>query len=104
MTFDEESRALYDAVAPTYPQEHFEKLLAEIEATGTLKPKDVSDHRTLSQRYDDWHKDFIIPKDELDSVFQFAIKECTCSSCAPADRELYRGICHEQAVGQLQLV
>ncbi len=76
MTFDQESRALYDAVAPTYPEEHFQKLLAEIESTGAFPAKDSADHRTLSQRYDDWHKAFVIPKEKLDTVFQLAIQEC----------------------------
>ncbi len=82
MTFDEQSRALYDAVAPTYPAEHFQKLIDEIEATGALQPKDASDHRTLAQRYADWRKAFIIPKDKLDAVFQLAIKECRARTLA----------------------
>lgn len=76
MTFDQQSRALYDSVAPTYPAEHFQKLIDEIEATGALKPTGADDHRTLAQRYADWRKEFIIPKDKLDTVFQLAIKEC----------------------------
>ena len=82
MTFDEQSLALYDAVAPTYPAAHFQKLIDEIEATGALKPKDDSDHRTLAQRYADWRKAFIIPKDKLDTVFQLAIKECRARKLA----------------------
>jgi len=76
MTFDEQSEALYDSVAPTYSAEHFQELIAKIEATGALKPNDATDHRTLAQRYAEWHKAFIIPKDKLDAVFQLAIKEC----------------------------
>jgi hypothetical protein len=76
MTFDQQSQALYDSVAPTYSAAHFQELIDEIEATGALKPKDASDHRTLAQRYAEWHKGFIIPKDKLDTVFQLAIKEC----------------------------
>ena len=82
MTFDTESRSLYDAVAPTYPEEHFQKLIAEIEATGAFPPNDSSDHRTLSQRYSDWQKKFTIPKDKLDHVFQLAIKECRARTLA----------------------
>ncbi|MEP7072329.1 MAG: hypothetical protein ABI839_08070 [Verrucomicrobiota bacterium] len=76
MKFDQESRALYDAVAPTFSEEYFQKLVDEIEATGAFKPRDASDHRTLSQRYTAWHNAFIIPKEKLDAVFQLAIKEC----------------------------
>ncbi len=82
MTFDEQSRALYDAVAPTYPAEHFQKLIDEIEATGAVKPNGPSDHRTLAERYAAWRKAFIIPKDKLDAVFQLAIKECRARTLA----------------------
>ncbi len=82
MTFDEQSQALYDSVAPTYPAEHFQKLVDEIEATGAFKPTGPHDHRTLAQRYADWHKAFIIPKDKLDTVFQLAIKECRARTLA----------------------
>jgi hypothetical protein len=82
MTFDQESRAFYDAVAPTYPEEHLKTLLAKIEATGAFSLKNSRDHRTLSQRYDDWHKGFIIPKEKLNTVFQLAIKECRARTLA----------------------
>ena len=82
MTFDEQSQALYDSVAPTYPAEHFQKLIDEIEATGALQPKDSSDRRSLARRYADWRKAFIIPKDKLDAVFQLAIKECRVRTLA----------------------
>ncbi len=82
MTFDQQSQALYDSVAPTYPAAHFQKLIDEIEATGELKPTNASDHRTLAQRYADWRKAFIIPKDKLDAVFQLAIKECRARTLA----------------------
>ncbi len=85
MTFDQESRALYDAVAPTYPEVHFQKLIAEIEATGAFPPRDAADHRTLSQRYSDWQKQFTIPKEKLDQVFQLAIKECRARTLAHLD-------------------
>src|SRR6184192_980557 len=31
LKFDDESRALYDAVAPTYPDSHFDAIIAELE-------------------------------------------------------------------------
>src|SRR5450755_85149 len=67
--FDEESRSLYDAVAPTLPESHFQEVLAKLE-------KKVPGSGPLSQRYEQWRKPFIIPKDKLDTVFQLAIKEC----------------------------
>ncbi len=81
-TFDQQSQALYDAVAPKYSTEHFQKLIDEIEATGALKPKDASDHRSLAKRYADWRKAFVIPKDKLDPVFQLAIRECRARTLA----------------------
>jgi hypothetical protein len=69
LSFDAESKALYDAVAPTYPDSHFQKVLDSLEqrfpGTGTL-----------SQRYEAWRRPFAIPKDRLDNVFQTAIKAC----------------------------
>jgi hypothetical protein len=82
MTFDQQSQALYDAVAPTYSTEHFQKLIDEIEATGALKPAGASDHRSLAERYAAWRKAFIVPKDRLDAVFQLAIKECRARTLA----------------------
>ncbi|MGZ5003363.1 MAG: hypothetical protein ACXWBM_09245 [Chthoniobacterales bacterium] len=67
--FDDESRSLYDAVAPTNPESHFEKILAELE-------KKIPGKGLLSQRYEQWRKPFVIPKDKLDAVFQLAIAEC----------------------------
>ena len=69
MKFDEESRALYDAVAPTKSEAHFQKILDQLE-------KKIPGTGPLSQRYEDWRKRFIIPREKLDSVFQLAIKEC----------------------------
>ncbi len=82
MTFDQQSQALYNSVAPTYSTAHFQKLIDRIEDTGALKPEDASDHRTLAQRYAEWHQAFIIPKDKLDTVFQLAIKECRARTLA----------------------
>lgn len=69
MKFDEESRALYDAVAPTFPGSHFQEILKKLE------PKIPGDG-PLPQRYENWRKPFVIPKEKLDTVFQLAIKEC----------------------------
>lgn len=68
-TFDEESRALYDAVAPTHPESHFKAILKELEG---LLPGDG----TVSKRYERFRKNFVIPKEKLDDVFTAAIEEC----------------------------
>lgn len=75
MNFDEESRALYDAVAPTKPASHFQKILDQLEAK-------IPGKGPLSQRYEEWRKDFIIPKEKLDAVFQLAITECRARTLA----------------------
>ena len=69
LTFDEESKALYDAVAPTHGAEHFQAILDQLSA---LLPGDGP----LSDRLDKFREGFIIPRDRLDAVFQAAIAEC----------------------------
>jgi hypothetical protein len=69
LKFDEESQALYDAVAPTFPETHFQEILAELE------PK-LPGEGSLLQRYENWRRAFVIPKEKLDKVFQLAIKAC----------------------------
>jgi hypothetical protein len=69
MTFDEESKALYDAVAPTQNQEYFDQTLKELERA-------LPGMGEVSQRLANFRKAFIIPKEKLDAVFQAAIAEC----------------------------
>ena len=68
LTFDQESKALYDAVAPTYSEEHFLIVLDQLDkllpGSGPLLP-----------RYEAFKKEFIIPPDRLDAVFTAAIQE-----------------------------
>jgi hypothetical protein len=69
MSFDEESEALYDAVAPHHPESYFQAALDEL---GRRLPGDG----TLIERYDAYRQAFIIPKDRLSKVFDRAIAEC----------------------------
>jgi hypothetical protein len=69
LTFDEESKALFDAVAPHYGEDHFKERLARIDSL--VPPGDGS----LAERLERYKKDFIIPKDKLDTVFTAAIGE-----------------------------
>jgi hypothetical protein len=69
MSFDEESKALYDAVAPTYDESHFQKIVDEL---GVLLPGEGS----LTDRLDHFRKGFVIPPDRLGRVFDAAIAEC----------------------------
>ena len=69
LKFDEESQALYDAVAPRFLETHFQEILAKLESK-------LPGEGTLLQRYENWRRAFVIPKDKLDTVFQLAIKAC----------------------------
>src|SRR5438046_8108726 len=69
LKFDEESRALYDAVAPKFSDLHFQEILAKLEAK-------LPGEGPLLQRYKNWRRAFVVPKDKLDMVFRLAIKAC----------------------------
>src|SRR4029078_9946873 len=81
LKFDDESRALYDAVAPTFQDSHFDQIIAQLEKKipGTNRQ---ADSEPLWQRYEQWRKPFMIPKEKLDPVFQAAIKECRARTAA----------------------
>jgi len=68
LTFDQESKALYDAVAPAYSEQQFLDVLNQLDkllpGSGPLLP-----------RYEAFKKEFIIPPDRLDAVFTAAIQE-----------------------------
>ena len=69
LAFDEESRALYDAVAPPHDAAHFQRVLDQLQQ---LLPGDGP----LIERYDRFRRDFVIPGDRLSTVFDLAIAEC----------------------------
>jgi hypothetical protein len=69
LTFDEESKALYDAVAPTLPESHFQDVLAKLE-------KRFPGQDPLVGRYEAYRRAFVIPAARLDAVFQAAIRAC----------------------------
>ena len=69
MNFDEESRALYDAVAPTNTEASFDAALKQLEAK---LPGDGS----LIERYDKFKQAFVIPPARVDRVFKEAIRGC----------------------------
>ena len=75
LKFDDESRALYDAAAPTHGDSHFDQILAQIE-------KHIPGNGPLWKRYEEWRKPFMVPKEKLDVVFQAAIKECRARTLA----------------------
>jgi hypothetical protein len=68
MSFDEESQALYDAVAPSHSEDHFSTILRELDSL-------VPGSGPIPQRYHAFKDAFIIPLDKLDIVFRKAIEE-----------------------------
>lgn len=69
LSFDEESKALYDAVAPAYPESHFQGVLDRLDAR-------FPGSGPLAARYDTWRRAFVIPRGKLDAVFTAAIGAC----------------------------
>ena len=69
LSFDQESSALFDAVAPIKSESEFQVILDEL---AQLLPGEGS----LLDRYEAFRKQFEIPPDRLDAVFQAAITEC----------------------------
>ncbi len=80
LKFDDESRALYDAVAPTFPDSHFDQIIAQLDKK--IPGPSRTGGTPLWQRYENWRKPFVIPKAKLDTVFQLAIKECRARTLA----------------------
>ena len=69
LTFDEESRALYDAVAPTQTEVEFDQVLAQLEAR-------LPGEGPLIDRYDRFKQAFVIPTARVDRVFREAVRAC----------------------------
>ncbi len=68
-TFDEESKALYDAVAPTHSEAELEAIVAEMADL-------VPGQGPLLERFEAYREGFVIPPDKLDAVFSAAIDAC----------------------------
>ncbi|HSP15344.1 MAG TPA: hypothetical protein VLV78_11390 [Thermoanaerobaculia bacterium] len=69
MSFDEESKALYDAVAPHNAESHFQLINAQLE-------RELPGRGPLIDRLESFRREFIIPRDHLDAVFSAAIAAC----------------------------
>jgi hypothetical protein len=69
LTFDDESLALFGSKAPDNDAAHFEAILQEIDA---LLPGEGP----LSTRVETFNNQFVIPLDELPTVFEAAMAEC----------------------------
>ena len=73
MSFDEESKALYDAVAPHHDEATFQATLDNLE--GVLAEAGHTEG-SLAERIAAFKSEFVIPSDQLDTVFQTAIAAC----------------------------
>jgi hypothetical protein len=69
MSFDEESRAVYDAVAPPYDETESREALARLEE---IVP---AGEGSLLDRIEAFRRDFVVPRERLDTVFAAAIGE-----------------------------
>jgi len=69
LSFDEESAALYDAVAPSHPDSYFGETLAKLEQA-------LPGTGSLNDRYAAFREDFVIEPTMLNQVFETAITEC----------------------------
>ena len=67
--FDEESRELYDAVAPRNDEATFQTVIDQVGVR-------IGGQGDLGPRYEAFRRAFVIPTDKLDVVFQAAIAEC----------------------------
>ncbi|MBN2180750.1 MAG: hypothetical protein JW715_02460 [Sedimentisphaerales bacterium] len=68
MPFDEESRILYDVVAPAFEKERFDKILKELDES-------LPGEGNLNKRFENYNRKFLIPKDKLEAFFETAISE-----------------------------
>jgi hypothetical protein len=78
VTFDEESRALYDAVAPLLPEAHYQKILARLEGL-------LPGSGPLVDRYEAFQREFVIPPPRIRTVFNEAIAACRARTLQHVD-------------------
>jgi hypothetical protein len=69
LSFDEESRTLYDAVSPAVNLAELDDVLTGVEAL-------LPGAGTLPERYDRFRQQTVIPPERVDRVFRAAIDEC----------------------------
>ncbi len=73
MSFDEESRALYDATAPVLGADYFQGVIDQLETR--LVDEGFTEGTTL-ERLEAFRSQFIIPPEKVDAVFRAAIDAC----------------------------
>ncbi|NWF49724.1 MAG: hypothetical protein HXY49_04205 [Ignavibacteriaceae bacterium] len=68
-SFDTETKTLYDVTAPSFSDTHFEKIIDELD-------KILPGSGNVSERMELFKKNFVIPGENLERVFNAAINEC----------------------------
>lgn len=68
-SFDDEAKALYDVEPPTFSEDHFKRLVTELDAL-------VPGSESIPERVERYRHQFIIATDKLDKVFSATIHEC----------------------------
>lgn len=69
LPFDEETKTLYDASAPTHNDEYFQTAITELD-------KILPGKGDVAKRLNDFKTKFVIPTEKLKDVFDAAINEC----------------------------
>ena len=93
ISFDDESRLLFDAVAPTLDAAHFEQILEQIDA---LLPGDGP----LPERVTAFRARFIIPPGRLSAVFEAALEECRRRTLQHIDLPAHENFSIEYVTGK----
>jgi hypothetical protein len=75
LTFDQEARALYDAVPPHLGESHFDSLLGRLDSM-------LPGAGTLAARYQRFRDRLMIPATRVDTVFKTAIAACRARTLA----------------------
>ncbi|HUF35033.1 MAG TPA: hypothetical protein VMN37_03735 [Gemmatimonadales bacterium] len=75
LTFDEEAKALYDAVPPRHDDAHFDSLLARLDSI-------LPGRGALADRYQRFRNRLQIPAGRVDTVFKTAIEACRARTLA----------------------
>lgn len=68
-SFDEESKELFDAVAPAYPESYYSALVQRLDSL-------LPGKGAIPERFQQLANKFIIPKNKLDTVLKVSIAEC----------------------------
>lgn len=69
LPFDQESAEIYDAVAPTRREAHYQQIVARLDSA-------LPGTGPVPARYEAFKKQFVIPREKLDTVFKTAIEAC----------------------------